>query len=318
MNLKNKKRIVFISVLVVSISILHYVTSYTSPVSHDVYRRLYYLPIILAAFWFDKVGGLSAAIISSLFFLPHVLKQWMMIPFQPYEAFFEIILFNVVGYVTGSFAFREKIEKKNYQQALKNLKETHIGILQALSVAIDARDHYTQGHSMRVKELSLKIGLCLNLPEQELLILEQAALLHDVGKIGIEDQILKKREKLIDEEYEKIKEHPFIGNKILLPVKYLNECRQIIMYHHERYDGKGYPDGLKKEEIPIGSRIIALADTYDAMMSDRHYRKAINEKKVISEIKKCAGSQLDPDVVKAFEKILLEEKKLEILENKDN
>lgn len=184
-----------------------------------------------------------------------------------------------------------------------NLKETFLTAVYTLAETIEKRDPYTGGHTKRVMAYSLAIGEVLGLTNGEVERLRLAAILHDVGKIGIRDDILLKKGKLTDEEFNLIKMHTVYGQQVLNHIKYFKEIIPGVMYHHERYDGKGYPEGLQGEEIDIIARIIAVADTYDAMTTDRPYRKGLSYEVAVEELKRCAGSQFDPDVVEAFIKI---------------
>jgi response regulator RpfG family c-di-GMP phosphodiesterase len=189
-----------------------------------------------------------------------------------------------------------------------DLIETNIRTMQALAFALDARDSYTKGHSERTVGHAVKIARELNLPEKEIKILEYAAALHDVGKIGISDDILNKPSKLTQEEFEAVKNHVHIGAKIVAPVEFLKDAIPLIYHHHERYDGRGYPFGLKEEEIPVGARILCVVDAYEAMTSDRPYRKALSTKQAINELKKWSGIQFDPTVVEVFLNIIKKDK----------
>jgi len=200
--------------------------------------------------------------------------------------------------------------------ALKNLqlyrdtRRLFLESIQALTAAIDAKDPYTEGHSQRVTWLALEIARVMGLSEESLERLRLAALLHDIGKIGIEEKILRKAGNLSKDEYEVIKKHPMVGAQIILPIRELKDIMPAIQYHHERWDGKGYPKGLKGEEIPLFARIIAVADAFDAMTSDRPYRKAKNPMEAAREIIKNSGTQFDPRVVEAFEKVILKKWKI--------
>ncbi len=187
------------------------------------------------------------------------------------------------------------------KKAYEELNDIYESTLTALVNALDARDTETEGHSERVVAYTMELAKLMDIKDEEFLnILKTAALLHDIGKIGIEDSILRKPGKLTDEEWVQMKTHPVLGYKIIKNIKQLNEAAQIVLHHHEKYDGTGYPFGLKGEEIPIGSRIFAVADTIDAMTSDRPYRKALPFEKVADELKNFKGEQFDPDVVDAF------------------
>ncbi len=181
-----------------------------------------------------------------------------------------------------------------------DMKETHIATLTALTTALDAKDAYTHGHSYRVSRYALMLGRSLGLSAKRLELLEYAALLHDIGKIGVSGEIISKNGKLTDEEYEVMKSHPAVGAQIIERLKFLKEAALIVKYHHERPDGGGYPEGLKGEEIPLEARILHICDTLDAMTSSRSYRKAMAMETCIEEFQKYRGSQFDPEVVDAL------------------
>lgn len=183
-----------------------------------------------------------------------------------------------------------------YENIYNNLFST----LYAFVKAIEVKDPYTQQHSSRVTDLSLQLGRALGCHQEELDVLNFAGPLHDIGKIGIPDSILLKPGPLTDEEYEKIKEHPELGADIVGKLGMWDHEQEIIRCHHERYDGNGYPAGLKGDEIPLLARILSVADAFDAMASDRAYRKRMDTEKVVGIIRDCAGTQFDPDVVEAL------------------
>lgn len=182
----------------------------------------------------------------------------------------------------------------------KDLEELFISTIRALVAAIDAKDPYTHGHSERVTEYSLSIARELRLPQAFLRNLKLTALLHDVGKIGIRDRVLLKRGLLNKDQLAQIRKHPTIGVKIAGSILNSEKIIPGVRDHHEHYNGKGYPYGLKGGDISLEGRIIAVADAYDAMRSDRPYRKALSESEVLSEIKRHLGTQFDPRVAKAF------------------
>jgi response regulator RpfG family c-di-GMP phosphodiesterase/signal transduction histidine kinase len=175
-----------------------------------------------------------------------------------------------------------------------------LSTVKSLASAIDAKDEYTRHHSTRVTDFSLRIAAKMGFSEKELSDLELASVLHDVGKIAVPESILNKPGKLSPEEFTLIKEHPVRGEAILSPVVELKEIARVVRAHHERYDGTGYPDRLKGREIPLGARIMAIADTYDSITSERPYRKAASHRYAVKEIIACSGAQFDPEVVQAF------------------
>ncbi|HAG49856.1 MAG TPA: hypothetical protein DHU69_01375 [Deltaproteobacteria bacterium] len=182
----------------------------------------------------------------------------------------------------------------------EELEKTNLETIMALAQALETRDAYTRGHTERTARLALAIAERLELPEKTKERLKYAAILHDIGKIGIPDNILNKPGKLTDEEYTFIKQHSIRGAEIVKQVDALKLVATIILHHHERWDGSGYPDGLKGEKIPIEARIVSVLDAFDAMTSDRPYRRALTVEVAIAELKRCSGTQFDPKVIDAF------------------
>jgi|DewCreStandDraft_4_1066084.scaffolds.fasta_scaffold02488_12 putative nucleotidyltransferase with HDIG domain len=182
----------------------------------------------------------------------------------------------------------------------ESIKKDQISIIRALASTVDAKDHYTLGHSQKVSEFSVLISEELGLSEREIEIIKYAGLLHDIGKIAMPDDIIKKPSRFNEQDFEIAKKHPVIGAKIIKEIESLAPMVPIVLYHHERFDGKGYPDGLKGEDIPLGARIVHVADAYDTMVSARAYRDMLPPELAISELRKNAGTQFDPKVVDAF------------------
>lgn len=193
----------------------------------------------------------------------------------------------------------EKLEDSKEQ-----LEQAYLDMVQTLRYTVEAKDSYTRGHSDRVSEYSVLIGEKLGLPAEQIKTLRIGGLFHDIGKIGIPDSILLKPAKLTDEEYSQIKNHPSIGAHILGSAAIFQDIIPIVKHHHERYDGNGYPSKLKGEEIPYLARIAAVADTFDAMTSRRSYREPIDVEHVKEEIKRCEGTQFDPQIAEVFIEIL--------------
>ena len=210
-----------------------------------------------------------------------------------------------------SIAQMNQIKKINAELVETNekLEKAYLDNIETLRFTVEAKDTYTRGHSDRVSEYSVLIGKKLGLSEEDLKTLRVGGLFHDIGKIGVPDNILLKESKLTDEEYNEIKKHPSMGAHILSSATIFQDIIPIVKHHHERYDGNGYPDHLKGEDIPYLARIAAVADSFDAMTSKRTYRDSLPIDVVISEFKRCKGTQFDPNLADLF---------LDILENHFN
>jgi len=207
------------------------------------------------------------------------------------------------------------IENREYQKRLEEkvaektaelqglyaaLKKASVEVVRALAEAIEAKDPYTRGHCNRVTQLSLRMGREIGLTRKQMEGLEYGGLLHDIGKIGIREEVLHKEAGLTDEEYDHIKTHPAIGDKILDKIDVLREARRIGRSHHERFDGKGYPEHLGRWQTDIMSQIVSIADAYDAMTSDRPYRKGMSRERAVQIVKKNAGTQFNEELVEVF------------------
>ena len=203
-------------------------------------------------------------------------------------------------------AYRSHLERlveertTKLQQAYRILKKAHLDSVKVLVEAIDAKDPYTRGHSDRVTRMSLKIAFQFGFAEDRLESLEYGALLHDIGKIGIKDEVLQKPGALNSEEYQYIQEHPLIGVKIIEGLDFFKDKIPMIRHHHEHYDGSGYPDGLLGAAIPVEARIIAVPDAFDAMTSARPHRGMMPLQDVLMELEKCKGTQFDPKILEIF------------------
>ena len=191
---------------------------------------------------------------------------------------------------------------------IEDLEEFSWGTLHALARAIDAKSPWTAGHSERVTSVALQIGTVMKLSQKDLDDLHRAGLLHDIGKLGVSAEILDKPGKLTEEEFALMRQHPELGARILEPITAYRAVIPLVLYHHENYDGSGYPEGLSGERIPLGARIFALADVYDALISDRPYRPAMENRKVLDSIRSGAGSEFDPKVVEAFFEVIKTQK----------
>ena len=270
------------------------------------------LPAALCALSYCVVNSTLVTMVISLSQETRITTVWRlnikeMIPSYLAEApigFIMAIVYVDVGIIGILLFFLPLLLARRSFELYTKMRKVYLDTIRALAAAIDAKDPNTKGHSERVAKMSLTLAQELNLSGREIENIEYTALLHDIGKIGIADNILGKVSSLTNKEFDKIKEHTVMGAKIIEPVDFLKNSYKSIYHHHEKYNGKGYPDGLKSEDIPILARIIAVADAYDAMGSDRPYRKKLNKDKILKELKDQSGKQFDPEVVKVLISVL--------------
>jgi putative two-component system response regulator len=216
-------------------------------------------------------------------------------PFDRYE-----LRARLLG-ITRLNRYRKLInERKNLDEAHKQLLFAYDETIEGWSRAMDLRDKETEGHSQRVTELTLKLATAFGIPKQDLVYVRRGALLHDMGKLGIPDAILLKAGKLTDEEWDFMRQHPQLAYNMLYPIEYLRPALDIPYCHHEKWDGTGYPRGLQGEQIPLVARLFAIVDVWDALTSDRPYRKAWDREIVLAHIKEESGKHFDPNIVDAF------------------
>ncbi|MFC2001633.1 HD-GYP domain-containing protein [Chloroflexota bacterium] len=186
------------------------------------------------------------------------------------------------------------------EEKVRQIRQSFLNAITSLVFALEAKNKYTSGHSQGVTKIAVLIAKELGMPQHRIEQIRIAASVHDIGKVGVSDIVLSKRGSLTDEEFMHIASHCSVGESILRPIIDDKEILQMVKHHHEKYDGTGYPDGLQARNIPIGARILAVADAYDAMTSLRSYRKALNDVITCAELKKNAGTQFDPIVVNTF------------------
>ncbi|MFO7942691.1 MAG: GAF domain-containing protein [Anaerolineales bacterium] len=213
---------------------------------------------------------------------------------KDWESFAETLSGQAAIAIDNALLFEE------LQQSNMEITQAYDTTLEGWAKALELRDHDTEGHSRRVTDLTIKLANMLGVPKKELPHIRRGALLHDIGKMAIPDEILRKKDSLSDKEWEIIKKHPLYAKEMLESVQYLEEALDIPLYHHERWDGSGYPYGWKGKEIPLPARIFAVVDVWDALTSDRPYRPAWSEKRALDHIKKQSGKHFDPQVVNAF------------------
>lgn len=261
--------------------------------AHIVFRKLYFIPVVIAAIWFNLRGGILTAAFVTVLYSPHVAFQWRGETFENINQVGEIASVWIIAILSGRLVQSEK-------HALREVAQTHAGSLMALVAALDVREHETELHSQRVKAYALRLGRELGISRQQLQVLGQGALLHDVGKIGTPDHILLKPGPLTDADRRVMRHHPDTGRHVLSSVPFLRPAVDTVYCHHERFDGSGYPRALRGERIPFLARVFAVADVFDALTSDRVYREKLSCGQARNEIRKARDKQFDPKVVDAF------------------
>jgi putative nucleotidyltransferase with HDIG domain len=284
------------------------------------------------------ISDITMGRMSGLEMIPRVLELWpetvvvMISGMQTIESAIEALRLGAFDYIMKPFdlrqveaAVRRALEhrglreaKRRYEnhleelveqrtaeldRALSSLEEAYRSTLKALTAALETRDAETHGHSERVVTFSLRLGRELGLSKTEMTALEFGSLLHDIGKIGVPDAILRKPAKLDEAEWEKMREHPTHGQSILREIEFLEGAARVVAQHHEKWDGSGYPLGLKASEIDLNARIFAVADAFDAITSNRVYRRARSYEAAAAELDEWAGRQFDPQVVEAFHRV---------------
>ncbi len=255
------------------------------------------------------VAGIIAAIIFGLIDIMGTYLNRTLL-YQTHDPFIFGIFFLMITFA-WSFLSQYSIvfanlnkSKEEIEKLIARSNKNFIEFVQLIAKTLDAKDEYTAGHSLRVLDYAMKIANELNLSESDKEILKQACLLHDIGKIGIPDGILNKKGKLSEKEKRYIINHPILGKKILGTVSEFQPILDIVYAHHERIDGKGYPEGLNRDKIPLMARIIAVADTFDAITSERSYRKAKSKEEAMEELKIAKDTQLDGEIVDIFIKVI--------------
>ncbi|MFY8051906.1 MAG: HD-GYP domain-containing protein, partial [Armatimonadaceae bacterium] len=220
---------------------------------------------------------------------------------------YEVVLpLVVIAAPIGMLVLREQKLKRELVERNDALETLLKSTVEAFALAIDAKDRYTQEHIGRVRKLAVAIARRLGLSDADVQAIEIGAALHDVGKLGIPEHILNKPGRLTDDEFTLVKKHAEIGARILEPVNFPGPVMGVVKHHHEKWDGSGYPDGLVGQDIPLGGRILAVADVYDALTSDRPYREGWTHERALLHIQDSTGTHFDPSVVAAFEQVIIE------------
>jgi putative nucleotidyltransferase with HDIG domain len=262
------------------------------------------VPLFVCGVVYYAVNTFSISTIIALSDFKNPLRIWKqnymwnffhILAFLPVAAIIALVYTSSGMWTIALFVVPLFLARYTFQLYIE-MKEAHINTVSALTSALDANDPYTHGHSYRVSRYALRLGRAMGLSSKDIEILEYSALLHDIGKIAIRKEILHKPGKLSDEERRSLSTHPTIGADIVENLKFLKEAAVLVRYHHEQPDGKGYPVGLKGDDIPVGSRILLCADAFDAMTSDRPYRKGLSVERVIDQFRQYKGEQFDLDV----------------------
>lgn len=289
----------------------------TLPIAHGILAITFIIVILsfIIGYWNHKDNsdrllflGLLVAMLSIVF---ESISSYYVVSISGIFIGIGILILLFINIIRTVHIIRDIIryqQKQEFNKRKKHMEEMSLQLMQTLSTTIEAKDEYTKGHSHRVAEYSALIAKELGWNEDDVENLKNAAYLHDIGKIGIPDTVLNKPTRLTDEEFAIIKDHTTIGANILKNVSLIPHVHEVIRHHHERYDGHGYPDGLKGEQIPIHARIVAVADSYDAMNSKRIYRNQLPQQTIIEELAKNRGSQFDPEIADIFLKLLKEDK----------
>lgn len=299
-------KFIFLAAVIVIIALLHYLTP-TEPHAyhklHIILRKLYFLPPVIAAAWFGLKGACVTSSVVSVLFILHAFLDWPGNYMEQANQVGELAGFWVAGVIPGWLFDRQRfllVELANANE------ETLLGLVSAL----DLREHNTRLHSQRVREYTELLANRYGVDKKMQREIGFGALLHDVGKIAVPDLILLKPGKLSDEEWHEMRKHPEAGYRIVKRIGFLKEAAEIVHAHHERYDGNGYPRGLKGDEIPLGARLFMVADVFDALTSQRPYKSTLSFEDAAKEILNQKGSQFDPSVVTTFLAISPEELQL--------
>jgi len=290
------RRVSVMVLLVASIALVHYglpTTTHGLHSLHIILRKLYFLPPVVAAIWFGRRGALWTTVAVSVLFVGHAATDWPNDRMEQANQLGELLGFWVLGLLAGHLFERQ-------HALIAGVAKAHQETVDRLVAALDLREHHTGMHSQRVREYTLLVADRWGVAEEPRQHIANAALLHDVGKIAVPDQILLKPGRLTDDEWTEVRKHPTVGYHIVRRVSWLREAAKVVYAHHERFDGTGYPRGLAGEDIPLGARLFAVADVYDALTSERPYRSPMTYADAVAEIRRGAGTQFDPAVVAHF------------------
>lgn len=290
------RRLSVLLTLVAFVALVHYglpTSTHELHSLHIVLRKLYFLPPVVAAIWFGRRGAVWTTVAVSALFLGHAATDWPSDRMERANQIGELLGFWVVGILAGHLFERQ-------HSLMARVATAHGETIDGLVAALDLREHNTGMHSQRVREYTLLLADRWAIDGEMRQHIAYGALLHDIGKIAVPDQILLKPDRLTDEEWVEIRKHPAAGYHIVRRVAWLEHAAEIVHAHHERFDGQGYPRGLSGADIPLGARLFAVADVYDALTSERPYRSPLPYEEAVQELRRGDGSQFDPAVVAQF------------------
>ena len=290
-------KILLVVVVTAVVSLLHFLTPAGPHAWHGLhllYQKLYYVPILMATAWLGVRGAFIATLAVSAIFFLHIVKDWSGDLMRQADQVGEIASFWVIA-LASSFLFHRE------RSAMEQTRLAHEETLTALASSLDLREHETALHSRRVREYTMLLARRMGWKDEATLVnIAIGALLHDVGKIGVPDHVLLKQGELADEDWNEIRRHPELGATLIGRIPFLAGAREIVLSHHEKYDGSGYPNGLSGKQIPLGGRIFAIVDVFDALTTERPYKPSQSYREAADLLAKDRGKHFDPEVIDAF------------------
>ena len=297
-------RIIATAILLVAITVFLYSLPEKSSEwirSREMIRKLYLFPILLSAMWFSARGAAAATAFATVVCGGLAGNDWPAEVSSQVERVGEVAVFWLVGLLSANFFEQQK-------RFVGQIEVANDNTLMALAAALDVREHNTGVHSQRVADYTLRLAREVGVRDKDTLNdFWRGALLHDVGKIGIPDKVLLKPGRLSQEEWVVMRNHPEVGARMLREIEFLRGPTEIVLSHHERYDGAGYPRKLKGDQIPLGARLFAVIDVYDALTTDRSYHTARSHMDALTKIREMSDTHFDPAILAAFVKIPFEE-----------
>lgn len=273
-------------------------------VVHIILAGMYIVPIVAASLWLGSRGGLAVTGVVTVAYLAHIRLSWQGMPMENANQYAMIVVYWVIAAVAGSLV---EVEKRERERRVAAERDAIIESIASLSNALRFKDDYTRRHSEHVSRLAVRIGTCLELPEPQLDLVRWAALLHDIGKIGVKDDVLLKPDELTSEEWASIRQHPIIAAEILRPIRGASEIASIVLAHHECPDGSGYPAALKGDQIPFEAHIVRVADVFASLVEERPYKPARPVQEALAVLRSMAGTKVDARAYTALEQLVADD-----------